>query len=326
MLRIVFQLLLLASVIFVQTQNLDDNLLLYYPFNGNAIDASENGFDGIIFGATLTDDRFGEANSAYYFDGVDDYIEFPNSNILKPQLPVSFSFWIKYDETDANHCVVFNTSFEDNRCAGVFFTIQNSTKRYSVGYGDGTYNYGSSTRRSFVSNFKMDADEWHFVAAIVTEPQRMNVYADCEWASGGKYSGEGGSLAYSSNPGNIGRHDQDLHLPAYYFKGTIDEFRYWNRGLTTADIDSLCLISSINNGESFEENLSVYPNPFEDWLTVSLKTETSFAIKIIDQMGAVNYDGTNNKRIDLSSFSPGLYIVQIKTSEGKSFSEKILKR
>jgi len=49
-------------------------VVAYYPFFGNANDSSGNGNSGTISGATLTTDRFGSANNAYYFDGVDDII------------------------------------------------------------------------------------------------------------------------------------------------------------------------------------------------------------------------------------------------------------
>ena len=45
-------------------------LLAYYPFNGNALDASGNNNDGVVAGATLTNDRFGASNAAYHFSGV----------------------------------------------------------------------------------------------------------------------------------------------------------------------------------------------------------------------------------------------------------------
>jgi hypothetical protein len=44
-------------------------LVAYYPFNGNANDASGNGFNATINGAQLTSDRSNNANSAYYFNG-----------------------------------------------------------------------------------------------------------------------------------------------------------------------------------------------------------------------------------------------------------------
>ena len=43
--------------------------MAYYPFNGNANDESGNDFHGVVFGAELTEDRFGIVNSAYFFNG-----------------------------------------------------------------------------------------------------------------------------------------------------------------------------------------------------------------------------------------------------------------
>lgn len=53
------------------TPNIDINtgLVAYYPFNGNANDESGNGNHGIVNGATLTTDRFGNSNKSYYFSG-----------------------------------------------------------------------------------------------------------------------------------------------------------------------------------------------------------------------------------------------------------------
>ena len=50
-----------------QVLGLNDGLVAYYPFNGNADDASGNGNDGIVNGARPTTDRFGRSSSAYRF-------------------------------------------------------------------------------------------------------------------------------------------------------------------------------------------------------------------------------------------------------------------
>jgi hypothetical protein len=52
-----------------------NGLVGWWPFNGNANDESGNGNNGTVNGATLTTDRFGNANSAYDFDGVSNYID-----------------------------------------------------------------------------------------------------------------------------------------------------------------------------------------------------------------------------------------------------------
>src|SRR5690606_2941820 len=93
---------------------IEENLLLHYKFDGNTIDESGNGFDGLASNVTYTADRFGNVNSAVYFNGANSFIDLPNLAALKPQLPVSFSFWIKYDSSDYQDRAVFNTSFEED--------------------------------------------------------------------------------------------------------------------------------------------------------------------------------------------------------------------
>ena len=62
--------------------NLDKGLQAYYPFNGNANDASGNNNNPVFNNATLTADRLGNPNSAYHFNGIDNYIRIPNNSSL----------------------------------------------------------------------------------------------------------------------------------------------------------------------------------------------------------------------------------------------------
>ena len=72
-----------------------NGLICYYPFNGNANDESNNGNDGTVYGASLTYDKDGNPNSAYYFDGINDYIDCGNNPIIK-RCSTSYTvcFWI----------------------------------------------------------------------------------------------------------------------------------------------------------------------------------------------------------------------------------------
>ena len=45
-----------------------EGLIGYWPFDGNANDISGNNLNGIVNGATLTTDRSGNIESAYFFD------------------------------------------------------------------------------------------------------------------------------------------------------------------------------------------------------------------------------------------------------------------
>jgi len=56
-------------------------LVAQYNFDGNANDSSSNNH-GTVSGPVSTNDRLGNANAAYYFDGVDDYISVPDADHL----------------------------------------------------------------------------------------------------------------------------------------------------------------------------------------------------------------------------------------------------
>lgn len=76
------------------TLGLSDGLVAYYPFSGNAGDSSGNGNHGIVYGPMLTADRFGNANKAFYFDGINDYIEVLDDSTLDFTNKYSISVWI----------------------------------------------------------------------------------------------------------------------------------------------------------------------------------------------------------------------------------------
>ena len=76
--------------------DLNTELVAFYPFDGSADDASGNDNHGVVNGPTLTIDRFGNPDSAYAFDGVDDFIEVPPSQALTIRGPSSFSAWVNF--------------------------------------------------------------------------------------------------------------------------------------------------------------------------------------------------------------------------------------
>ena len=73
-------------------------LMAAYEFSGNADDSSGNGNDGVVNGAQLVEDRFGNNNSAYLFDG-DDHIAVDHDSSLNfTGSTVSVSFWVNLDQ------------------------------------------------------------------------------------------------------------------------------------------------------------------------------------------------------------------------------------
>jgi hypothetical protein len=75
--------------------SLRTGLVAYYPFDGNANDQSGNGNNGVAYGASLTTDRFGNTNSAYTFDGINDYIEVSSGSNFNFQTYLTISLWMR---------------------------------------------------------------------------------------------------------------------------------------------------------------------------------------------------------------------------------------
>ncbi|MDR9398836.1 MAG: hypothetical protein RI562_07215, partial [Salibacter sp.] len=104
-LKLLFSLLFVLNSSFAYSQTLPPNvpsngLIAWYPFNGNANDESTFNNDGNLFGGvSLTTDRFGNPNSAYDFDGVDDFIEVdpPNEMVFGSNTSYTVNLWIDPD-------------------------------------------------------------------------------------------------------------------------------------------------------------------------------------------------------------------------------------
>ncbi|MGB2273962.1 MAG: FISUMP domain-containing protein [Flavicella sp.] len=70
-----------------------DGLVAYYPFNGNANDESGNAYHGVVNGATVSTDRFGNLSKSFFFKG-ESNITIPDSPGLNI-FPLTISLWYK---------------------------------------------------------------------------------------------------------------------------------------------------------------------------------------------------------------------------------------
>jgi hypothetical protein len=313
---LVLTLITFHSILF--TQDLSDSLLLHYNWNGTFEDQSGNDYHGLATGTSFVEDRFGNPGKACYFNGISDFIELPNLTELKPELPVTIAFWLKYEDLYYEYVSVFNTSFENDRNTGVYFNISNASLKYAVNYGDGDLGYTSAGARTLLSSHTADTDEWHHITLVVEGPTDMEIYIDCE-ATGESYQGSGGSLTYSLGGGTIGKHDRNTGDPGDFLKGYLDDFKYWNRALSEDEILEVCnereQVSSIEE-QTFENNsndqISVFPNPAMNTINISASYPDEYqSMQITDVFGKVMFSGKYLKEFDISSFSDGIYLVQL---------------
>lgn len=221
----------------VFSQNINDNLLIYYSFDGNALDQSGNGFHGTV-NATLTQDRFGNPNSAYSFNGVNQYIDLPNVQALKPPLPISYSAWVKFNSLPTTGNVMFTNNFAQDNHSGVWMQVA-STGELAICYGSAIGGTSWNNIRVKKGTTILQPGIWYHVVGVARGETDMDLYINCE-NDGGYYQGTTTfPLAYTADPGSIGRKD-NAGIPPYYFDGVLDDYRYWNRSLTAQEALLLC--------------------------------------------------------------------------------------
>lgn len=303
----------------LNSQTIYDNLLIYYKLDGNSDDFSGNNYHGSV-NATLATDRNGNPNSAYHFDGLSEYINFPNVSALKPQLPISYSFWAKLDNVNATKTVFVANCFSQDNHAGVWMNGSGAGK-LAINYGGATGTTANDNLRNKVGTTILQTGIWYHFVGICRSETDMELYINCV-NDQGTYAGAGGSLGYTSDAGNIGRKDVAGQLP-YYFNGTIDEFMYWDRAISLNEIDILC-----NGKLSIDENdfshVSIFPTPTPTILNVKNHLDEFENFKIYNITGQVILEGNFSEEINVSQLSPGSYILEL-SSDSKAFKKQFIK-
>lgn len=206
----------------VNSVNTSNGLVAYYPFSGNANDASGNGNNGVVNGTNLASDRFGLPDKAYYFPGANGYISVANSETINIADSNSFaiSFWINTEKIQKQGIISKwgpNTQYNQYL---VFMELNGK-----IGF------WANASSAGLYSNSALSINQWVHVLCETTETQRkiyINGVLDTQ---------DSGIFSRQSSTQNleIGR----MEGSNYYFKGTIDDIRIYNRVLNEVEIQTL---------------------------------------------------------------------------------------
>lgn len=232
---------------------LDEGLLLHYELNGNFLDSSPNGFDGTGYNAGFVDDDSGNPQGALSANGVNTYVEFPNTSELKPDFPISMAARVKFDYLGGSQ-IVAATDFGVTTHSGVWLQIS-SSNQITVSYGNAQGGFNSSSRHGRLANYPVQADTWYFIVAIFRGYQDIDIYIDCELQEG-FYSGSAQSLGYTDAAGSLCRKRgvTESTAPPHYLSGDIDYFYYWDRAINPEEILPLCDILNCPGALTAQDN------------------------------------------------------------------------
>jgi len=205
----------------VQAQS-DEGLVAEWHFDegtGSVLkDSSGNGNDGMIYGATWVEGKYGKALS---FDGVDDYVYCGNDRIFDfGTNTFTIETWVKItDKTTSNWEGIVGKWDTPN---GYFLQYISSTGAWAFGWHGNTYLNPSKS---------IGDGNWHHVVAKRTGLTSAELYID------GEFIGSRADLPSISSdtpdPLSIGRLSLEY---GRYFNGIIDEVRIYDRALSAEEI------------------------------------------------------------------------------------------
>ena len=226
---------------------LQNGLVGYWPFCGNANDASGNGNNGTVNGPTLTADRFGAANNAYSFDGVNDYIGIGNLNLGLSNQSFSVGLWFKtimspsgygYMISDyssingGDNIFAFHLGHSFNNGV-IYFDKQNMPSYFFQAQSNASYSQWNNL--VIVSNALTGSIEYYINGTLI--PQLLvNSSSINNQVTAPIYNAN-----YNYSNGQFFRFGCDMFNSVLqeFYKGELDDIGIWSRALNQQEVTQL---------------------------------------------------------------------------------------
>ncbi len=199
-----------------------ERLLVYYPLDGTAEEATGQGHDGVVQGAVETVDRFGTPNKAYNFNGLDSVI---TVGALPEALRGDFSvtYWMQSTASRRMHAMSLGTSTGAN----LDFNFN--------GDGVGLWVYWNSSGTQGIRTTGLPAGsltdgQWHHIVLQRTGT-RVELYVD------GRLQGSTTSAGVmgAAGPLRLGRGSSNT----LWWNGALDDVRVYRRALSVPELTAL---------------------------------------------------------------------------------------
>jgi hypothetical protein len=205
-----------------------NGLVGWWPFDGNANDESGNGNNGTVNGATLAQDRFGNANNAYFFNGTGGHINLgPVAGLLATN-EFTVSAWVNIDPSFTGSGAsgfLYRGDFAEVNQLGIGFNYQPQLAPAFIMRINGVQN-------PLYTNLSVQDGQWKHVVWMHQGSGLIEIYVDQQ-------------LIGSLNVGTMVNHNLNLHLGRLgntnnkAYKGLGDDLGIWNRALSQPEIQGL---------------------------------------------------------------------------------------
>ena len=246
------------------------NIKAWYPFTGNANDESPNGLNLTKYYTTLTNDRWGNANSAYQFDGIGSRMERPSFPLIATSPIVwTMSAWFKADTT-VSACIFQHGKYNSGTNTSTVFVVANSSIVGSNTYSGAVPINCNNAHPSGWTHVAVENDGNAFYlymngAIVCTQPTTN--------------APSGGNLTIGADYVN--------NVLGDYFKGSIDDIAIYHYGLTACKVKEIYQTCTLTQPQN--QYAVVGTNA-----TISLTNSCWDATGITYQWQADNGGGFNN--------------------------------
>jgi hypothetical protein len=261
---------------------LSDGLVAYYPFDGNANDASGNALHGSLSGATPVPDRFGQSSGALYFDGSNDYVEVSDNAVLHIQ-QLTLSAWVSPDTPLTGQKTVID---KDEFLNGWQICLQSIQPNQDYSW------FGVARFPTwYVATNKIDfsAGKWYHVLGTY-DGSAVRFFVNGILMSSSPCQG---AIQYGTTAMEIGRNSYEPGNTSYYFKGKIDDVRIYNRALSSSEILQLYTMGGGATTNTSLSNMRAETNGAKTvriWYDIAGAFQTIPVATMISTNDGQNYD------------------------------------
>ncbi len=328
--------------------NLQNGLVGYWPFCGNANDESGNGNDGTVNGAVLANDRFDNSGNSYSFEG-NQTIIIPHNESLNLASNFSLSLW--YNPTIVQDPAVDLLIKGPNDYIGRPYYLRhhgntNEFQGLAFRHATGVFPAAPSIE---VSSSLPSINEWHHIAISIND-SLTSLYVDGLLKDTSLFTGLQGI-----------QNNEALRIGGgyYQYNGRLDDIGIWNRALTADEVQQLYTLNActftvydtthvtvydtvttyttvtdtliINTlitelaPPANTNTIKVFPNPASTELTIdygNFALMSGYQLRIENSLGQQVFQTNINQQSDTLSLATwggnGLYFVHIVDPQGNT--------
>lgn len=264
----------------------------------DATDATTNGNTLTAFSLTPTTDRFGNANSAYSFNGTSSYLTRTSfGHTFSQSGSFSVSIWVKKTNNTAGVAIMsgnitslnFIWLIQFDATKGIFGTNKQQSPWF-----------WTNSTTNFVLN------QWeHYVG--VYSGNTMTFYRN--GVLQGTTTNTHTNVSQVALPLWVGR-----GVSGDYFAGSIDDIGIWNRAITTNEV-AVLYQGTLGLNDFSSSIVKIFPNPATTMIQLEVEAQNiGKTYQIIDELGRTVSTQTiaaTTSEVSVATLKTGLYFLKI---------------